>query len=173
MPSDRLKPTQRPAIPRRALCVMITVLLAVGFAAGCFLPAAVAVDVKKLVDGRHPNPQFPELCGNGACDTHRFETCAQCPADCGRCETGEPDLVTLTPEVGSAKRWVSIFGLRLGAVQRLWLVHPSQGRTSLLHRRRGTALQVHIPANSKGGVLHIQVGGKVRTTELRYTVQAP
>jgi hypothetical protein len=68
---------------------------------------------------------------------------------------------------------VSIFGLHLGAVQRLWLVHPGQGRTALRHRRRGTALQVYIPAGSKGGVIHTLVRGQVHVTGLRYTVRAP
>lgn len=146
-------------------------LLAVGLVSGCFLPAAVAGDVKKLVDGRRVTRHFPKLCGNGVCDTHRFESCGHCPADCGPCETGSPALVTLSPEVGPARRWVSIFGVRLGAVQRLWIVHPTQGRTALRHRRRGTALQVHIPAHSLGGVIHIQVQGKIRATTLRYTVR--
>ena len=111
------------------------------------------------------------MCGNGVCDTHRFETCGSCPADCGRCERGEPELLALSPELGGAARWVSIFGRHLGAVQRIWLVHPGQGRTLLRHRRRGTALQVHIPAGSRGGDLQIQVAGRVRATTLSYTVR--
>lgn len=172
MPEDHKTPNQRHVFLPGAICAWSAALLAAGLTAGCPLPAMVAGDIKKLVDGRHESPQIAKLCGNGVCDTHRFETCAQCPADCGRCERGEPELVTLTPETGPARRWVSIFGLSLGAVQRLWLVHPSQGRTALRHRRRGTALQVHIPAGSKGGVIHIQVGGQVRTTALRYSIHA-
>lgn len=160
-------PTAKPAAPLG----LGAALMAVGLLGGCFLPAAVAGDVKKLVDGRRVTPHFPKLCGNGACDTHRFESCLHCPADCGPCETGSPELVTLAPEAGPARRWVSIFGLRLGTVQRLWIVHPSQGRTPLRHRRRGTALQVHIPAHCRGGVIHILVQGKVRATDLRYTVR--
>ena len=148
-------------------------LVAVGLATGCFLPAAVAGDVKKLVDGRMETRHFPKLCGNSACDTHRFETCANCPADCGRCAGGPPELVALAPEAGPAQRWVSIFGRHLEAVQRVWIVHTNQGRTALRHRRRGTALQVYIPANSSGGVIHIQVRGQVRVTGLSYSVRTP
>lgn len=168
-----MMPNQRLVIPCPGACAWIAALLAAGFAAGCFLPAAVAGDVKKLVDGRHEAPRIAKLCGNGACDTHRFETCATCPADCGRCESGTPDLVALVPDSGPAQRWVSIFGLHLGAVLRLWIVHPSQGRRALRHRRRGTALQVYIPPNSRGGVIHIQVRGQVYVTGLRYSVDSP
>jgi len=144
--------------------------LALGGVLACgpafFVLAKIDDAVEDYKDRRLP----PYLCGNAICDRGRGESCKGCPADCGPCEKAAPELMALTPESGQANRWVSMFGAHLDQVDRVWLAQGTQ-LVALRHRRVGTRLDVFIPADSTGGTVHVESGGKRRATQLSYEVR--